>query len=141
MEAVVTCVTLDNILKLAVCLPVDIYVSGQSPVKTQHVTLVRLDELGYTISQRPLPPPPPKLCFIPEIRVVDTGEKRACYAVCAPADQATLAAYTSACLEALGLPESALNPEREFFVTLSNAGRGDYRASVGAPWNYPYAVF
>lgn len=110
-------------------------VFGQSPVESFHVTLARLDDLGLTLGiGEALPEPPAELRLKDEVRIVDTGYKRACYVEVDDAGQVLLREYVAACERVLG---ASLGQEhRVFHVTLSNEGGGCVRASVGAVWEY-----
>ena len=101
------------------------------------MTLVRLDDLGVTVSPTDLPAPPQDIALVPQTYLVDTGPKRSCYLIATPDMQATLREYTLRCAEMLGLAPSAVDPNRVYHVTVSNAGEGEVRASVGSPWEYP----
>jgi hypothetical protein len=109
---------------------------GQTIVEGFHVTLARLDDLGITLQTLPeLPPPPQALVLCDELRVVDTGVKRACYVELAAESQLVLRDFVRQCEELLNI--RIFDPQRVFHVTLSNAGNGDYRASVGDVWAFP----
>lgn len=145
MKASVRAIVLENILQLAIDVPAAAFdvcrkLPGHRPVASTHVTLVRLDDLGITPKLADLPAPPDELEFALETRLVDTGMKQATYRVCSPASQEALTRYTLACLDALGLPHTALDPARLFHVTLTNLGQGDVRASVGSPWEFGHQV-
>lgn len=115
-------------------------VAGQSRVTTLHLTLVRLDDLGLTLAKGNVPAPPTVVDLAPELYFVDTGAKQACYLVATPAMQLELLDYAMRCAESLGLPPSVVDPARVFHVTVSNAGEGEARASVGAPWEFSRRV-
>ena len=141
-------VVVDSILQLrlsvedAVIAPA-LAVTGQSRVNTLHLTLVRLDDLGLTglpVATADVPAPPAAIELAPEIYFVDTGAKQACYLVATPEMQLELCVYAMRCVESLGLPPSIVDPERVFHVTVSNAGAGQVRASVGAPWEFSRRV-
>lgn len=108
---------------------------GQSTVEEFHVTLARLDDLGVMLDPHiVLPVAPATLALRDEVRVVATPTKRACYVEVDDASQALLREYVQACEAVTGLP--LLDPARIFHVTLSNAGQGQVRASVGAVWEH-----
>lgn len=110
--------------------------SGQSEVQAFHVTLARLDDLGLDMgADIVLPNPPSELRLKDEVRLVDTGSKRACYVEVDEDGQVLLREYVAACERVMGL--SLGQNKRVFHVTLSNAGGGEVRASVGAVWDYP----
>ena len=142
MIAHVDGVSAEGIIQLRVRLPeLRINVPDQAPVLAHHITLVRLDDLGLDGNgAAPLPPPPPAVELDGVVRLVDTGLKRSCYINCSEEWQAELVDYVRLCLRARGLPETALDPRRVFHVTLTNAGGGDPRASVGAPWEFDHTV-
>lgn len=141
MQAQVHSVVVQGILQLQVSVPKEAVaraqtVQGQALVETLHITLVRLDDLGVTVSSSDLPAPPQHIDLVPETYVVDTGAKRACYLVATDEAQAMLREYTLHCAAMLGLDASAVDPNRVYHVTVSNAGGGQVRASVGAPWEF-----
>lgn len=111
-------------------------VPGQSAVHSFHITLARLDDLGLVVpANLSLPAPPSAVGLKDEVRMVATGEKRACYVEIDDAGQQLLREYVARCGELLGA--SLGQNSRVFHVTLSNAGGGEVRASVGCVWDYP----
>lgn len=142
MQAQVHAVVVEGILQLhlpvpAAALTKALSLDGQVAISKQHMTLVRLDDLGVSVSPADLPVPPAVVDLVPETYLVDTGVKRACYFVATETMQDVLREYTLQCAAQLGLSESAVDPRRIYHVTVSNAGGGDVRASVGAPWEFP----
>lgn len=112
---------------------------GQSELEAFHVTLARLDDLGLALgADLALPKPPVELRLKDEVCLVDTGTKRACYVEVDEEGQVLLREYVAACELVLGI--SLGQDKRVFHVTLSNAGGGGVRASVGAVWDYPTRV-
>lgn len=142
MQAQVHAVVVEGILQLHLSVPADalsiaVSLDGQVALAKHHMTLVRLDDLGVAAPSAELPAPPAYIDLLPDTYLVDTGVKRACYLVATDAAQHQLREYTLECAAKLGLPASAVDPQRVYHVTLSNAGGGDVRASVGAPWEFP----
>lgn len=137
-------VSASGILQLRVGAPKDacdraLQVAGQHLVSSHHITLVRLDDLGRQAQSETgrFPEPPSVVDFMPEIFYVDTGVKQACYLVASDEMQRILRQYALECADFLGIGRDAVDEKRVYHVTLSNAGGGDVRASVGAPWEYP----
>lgn len=142
MQARMIDVDAGNILKLRVAVPkqltdIALEVSGQSEVSVHHVTLVRLDDLGINPAKVQLPAPPSVLELEESVWLVDSGAKQACVVNATAETQRCLKDYTLACLAALGLSQDCLDASRVFHVTLTNAGGGEVRASIGEPWKYP----
>jgi hypothetical protein len=142
MKAKVHSVVVDGILQLHLAVPPEaleaaLALQDQAPVVVQHMTLVRLDDLGASVPLVELPAPPSHVALVPQTYLVDTGVKRACYLVATDEMQTALREYTLRCAEALGLKDTAVDPSRVYHVTVSNSGAGQVRASVGAPWEYP----
>lgn len=140
---IVTAVKSYPILQLLVTKPIGAEQAcahpGQSPVASYHVTLARLDDLGLILANAPaLPEPPRVLALLPEVRLVRTQTKTSCFMEVDAAGQRELQTYVRKCGAALGF--DLLDDSRVFHVTLSNAGKGDVRESVGAIWNYPSTV-
>jgi hypothetical protein len=130
----------DGILKLSVSRPAHtdkaLSLKGQSELEHFHVTLARLDDLGLTVvGDVQLPEAPALLELEDEVYAVRNGEKLSCYAVFDAKTQQQLKAYVKACEISLGLT-NLLDPNRLFHVTVSNAGGGEVRASVGAVWEF-----
>jgi hypothetical protein len=141
-QAQVHAVVVEGILQLHLSVPADalataISLDGQVAVAKHHMTLVRLDDLGVSVSSADLPAPPAHIDLLPDTYLVDTVAKRACYLVATDAAQQMLREYTLECAARLGLSASVVDSRRVYHVTLSNAGGGDVRASVGAPWEFP----
>jgi len=141
MQAQVHAVVVQGILQLQLSVPGSalakaLALEDQAAVAKLHMTLVRLDDLGVTVSRSDLPVPPAYIDLEPETYLVDTGAKRACYLVATEAMQHRLREYTLQCAHILGLDPSAVDPKRVYHVTVSNAGGGNVRASVGAPWEF-----
>ena len=110
-------------------------VPGQATVERFHITLARLDDQGTELPEFFTLPAPPKLITLSdEVRLVDSGKKQACYVEVSAASKQELLEYVKGCEAALGL--SFAEPKRVFHVTLTNAGAGDIRASIGAPWEF-----
>jgi len=145
MKATVHGVVVDGILQLKLsvsdqALEKALTARHQMPVVTPHMTLVRLDELGTTVTPAELPPPPQHIDLEPDTFLVATGLKIACYFIATAEMQVKLREYALKCAAVLGLDPSAVDPKRVYHVTVSNAGYGQVRASVGAPWEYPRQV-
>jgi len=114
-------------------------IAGQTEVETFHVTLARLDNLALQLgSNVRLPAPPSALRLSGDIRLVDTGIKRSCYVEVDGQGQEQLRSYIASCELALGVSLGC--ESRVFHVTLTNAGGGGVRSSVGAVWEYPSIV-
>jgi hypothetical protein len=146
MKAIVEGVVASNILQLRVSIPEENYsrvlgLSDQSLVQSLHVTLVRLDDLGVQARVVELPKPPETIDLLDDIFVVDTGVKRACYLVATPEMQDVLRSYALRCAEKLGLSNDAVEAARVYHVTVSNAGGGEVRASVGSPWEFKSEIY
>ena len=108
---------------------------GQTEVESFHITLARLDDLGLTLPKDlHLPPVPTALTLKSEVRLVQSGAKQSCYVEVDEAGQQELARYVQACEAILGL--KLHQDERVFHVTLSNAGAGSVRASIGDVWDF-----
>lgn len=104
-----------------------------------HITLSRLDDAGLTLENlASLPAPPEKVFLSQDIKIVDTGAKRSYYVELDPVSQETMKSYVRSCEAATGL--SLLDEDRVFHVTLSNAGQGLVRQSVGDVWKYPFQI-
>jgi len=145
MKATVHGVIVDGILQLKLRVPDEalekaLTARHQSAVVAPHMTLVRLDELGTSLTPAELPPPPQHIDLAPDTYLVETGLKIACYLVATAEMQVKLREYALRCAALLGLDPSAVDPKRVYHVTVSNAGYGQVRASVGAPWEYPRQV-
>jgi hypothetical protein len=143
VQAEVQSVVVEGILQLRVKVPPAalepaLALADQTAVAVPHMTLVRLDDLGLTVGAAKLPAPPRTIDLKPGLQLVDTGAKRSCFLVATAQMQRELRGYTLRCVEALGLEASAVHPKRVFHVTVSNAGGGDVRASVGSPWEFPW---
>lgn len=142
MEAVVNSVAVRGVLLLCVTMQEDAFakalaIPGQTVIQEQHLTLVRLDDLGVCVPENVALPAPPKAIDMDEqVYMVDTGAKQSCYLVATRRMQEILQAYTVQCLSALGVGAGALDAKRIFHVTVSNGGGGEVRASVGAPWEF-----
>jgi hypothetical protein len=141
MKAIVEGVVASNILQLRVSLPAEACSSvfdlgDQSLIQSLHITLVRLDDLGVQAREVELPKPPQAIDLRDDIFLVDTGAKRACYLVATPDMQDVLRCYALECARRLGLGDDAVEAGRVYHVTISNAGGGDVRASVGSPWEF-----
>lgn len=139
-EVRVIAVVLDGILKLSVSRPAHtdkaLTLKGQSELEHFHVTLARLDDLRLTVAgEVKLPGAPALLGLEDEVYSVRNGEKLSCYAVFDAKAQQLLKAYVKACEISLGLT-NLLDSNRLFHVTVSNAGGGEVRASVGAVWEF-----
>jgi hypothetical protein len=135
-------ITASGILQLHVIVPKEacnrvLQVAGQHLVSSHHITLVRLDDLGLQPQACRFPDPPAVIDFLPEVFYVDTGIKQACYLIATDEMQGILQRYALDCAEFLEIGRDAVDEKRVYHVTLSNAGGGDVRASVGAPWEYP----
>lgn len=110
---------------------------GQTLLEEFHITLSRLDDAGLTLENLvSVPAPPEKVFLSQDIKIVDTGTKRSCYVELDHASQEIMKSYVRSCEVAFGLP--LLDEDRVFHVTLSNAGQGLVRQSVGDVWKYPY---
>lgn len=117
------------------CLGVALRIPGQTAVESFHITLARPDDLGISTSAHAaLPSPPIGIGLKSEVQMVRTAEKTSCYVEVDEPGQRLLAAYVRVCEEVLGC--QLLDKNRVFHVTLSNAGGGAARASVGAVWEH-----
>lgn len=105
-------------------------------VHSHHITLARLDDLGLSISDvKDLPAPPIELSLRDQVLSVSSGVKSSLYVPLAPWSQEDLREYVK---EISGILQLNLyDPDREFHVSLANAGGGNVRASVGDVWKYP----
>ena len=111
---------------------------SQSPDQTEiqsfHITLARLDDYGQEMPDAHLLPTPPATIELDDqLWLVDSGEKKSIYVRVTEHEQRRLQRYVEAC--SLGA-ESLLDPNREFHITVSNAGDGGLRSSVGSVWDY-----
>lgn len=146
MKAIVEGVVASNILQLHVSIPTEAYsrvleLSDQSLVQSLHITLVRLDDLGVQARDVELPMPPKTIDLLDDIFIVDTGVKQACYLVATPEMQDVLRSYALECADKLGLSHDAVEAARVYHVTVSNAGGGDVRSSVGSPWEFNSKIY
>ena len=111
-------------------------VQGQVVVKGFHVTLARPDQMGLVLGENlALPKPPHILLLSDTVRLVDSGAKQSCYIEVDDLHQNDLRLYVRACEAVFGI--TLLNEARIFHVTVSNAGQGHPRLSVGEVWGYP----
>ena len=111
-------------------------VPGQTAVHSFHITLARLDDLGLAIPPGVrLPAPPATVVLKDAVRMITTADKQACYVEVDDDGQRMLREYVAGCGKILGV--SLGEAHRVFHVTLSNAGAGAVRASVGSVWDYP----
>jgi hypothetical protein len=112
-------------------------VPGQTRLTSTHITLARLDDAGLTLAESiELPLPTFSLSVESDVFLVDSGSKRSCFVVVSPDQQEQLAAYSMQCLQQLGIAPIT-DTHRVFHVTLSNAGAGEPRSSIGAVWEFP----
>lgn len=110
-------------------------IEGQSEVESFHLTLARLDDAGIVLpSDLQFPPPPESIDLLDDVCFVDSGAKRSCYCEVSPASRVALRDYIKR-WEVAGV--SLTDDDRVFHVTVSNAGGGAVRASVGAVWEHP----
>lgn len=130
-----------NILQLKVSLPETLFIKaesvpGQTRLTSTHITLARLDDAGVTLAESTeLPVPPFSLSVESDVFLVDSGTKRSCFVFISSEQQELLSTYTQQCLKQLGI-SSITDEHRVFHVTLSNAGAGELRSSIGAVWEF-----
>lgn len=128
------------ILKLNITLPdyiaACIRIDGQVMVQQPHITLARFDDLGIQpdIDLSTFPQPPEEIFIKHEVKLVINGQKASCYVEVTDKTQQALTEYVKKCEEHLGL--SFLDPNRIFHATITNAGEGHPRSSVGDVWEY-----
>lgn len=132
----VTGVSTEGILKLLVTRPTHLGhpMDGQVEVQEFHITLVRLDELGVDIDAKLLPKLPQQLGLENQLLFVDSGTKQSCFFNLLPEDQAFLKLWLRKVEFIMERP--LIDLKRVFHVTVSNAGQGEVRQSVGSPWEY-----
>jgi hypothetical protein len=133
-------VIVDGILKLVVSRPPQadaaLGVPGQTALSDFHVTLIRFDDHAVICPpDHSWPAPPPDLQLLLPLLFVNDGAKQSCYVQIDPPGQVLLHTYTQACAAAIGRPES-YDTARVFHVSVSNAGGGLPRESVGPVWDF-----